>query len=70
MIVVVFGNVYSLEFLQDFDHLIAAYEDDPVAAKVAAQIIFGDLPAQGQLPVRISKAWPAGWGLPLGIAKN
>jgi beta-glucosidase-like glycosyl hydrolase len=51
VILVVFGNVYSLELFQDFNHLIAAYEDDPVAEQVVPQIIFGALPAMGKLPV-------------------
>ena len=64
LIVMVFGNVYSLAFLQDFDHVIAAYENDPIAVKVVPQIIFGALPAQGVLPITVSQAWPAGWGIP------
>jgi beta-N-acetylhexosaminidase len=63
VILVIFGNIYSLELFQDLSHLIAAYEDDPVAEQVVAQIIFGALPATGTLPVSIPGAWQAGWGL-------
>jgi beta-N-acetylhexosaminidase len=63
VVLVVFGNIYSLGLFQDFGHLIAAYEDDPVAEQVVPQIIFGVLPATGKLPVSIPGAWQAGWGI-------
>ena len=63
LIIVPFGSIYSLACFQTFDHVIAAYEEDPVAEKVVAQIIFGALSAQGKLPVRISNTWKAGWGI-------
>lgn len=62
-IIVPFGNVYSLANFPAFKHVIMPYEDDPVAAKVVPQIIFGALSAEGKLPVSISEAWQAGWGI-------
>lgn len=34
VIIVPFGSVYSLALFQDFEHVIAAYEDDPVGEQV------------------------------------
>lgn len=63
VVLTVFGSVYSLELFQQMDHLIAAYQDDPVADKVVPQIIFGALPAVGNLPVHIPNAWKPEWGI-------
>jgi len=63
VVLVVFGSVYSLELFQHMDHLIAAYQDDPVAEQVVPQIIFGALPAVGTLPVHISNVWNPEWGI-------
>ena len=63
LIIVLFGNAYSLELFREFDHVVAAYEDDTVAAKVVPQIIFGELPAEGKLPITIPGAWRTGWGI-------
>lgn len=51
LIVTVFGNPYSLKYFSEFDNLICAYEDDPVAWELVPQIIFGGLDATGKLPV-------------------
>jgi len=63
VLVVVFGSVYSLELFQNMQHLIAAYQDDPIAEQVVPQIIFGALPAVGNLPVSIPNAWKSEWGI-------
>ena len=63
LVVIPFGNVYCLENLTKHKNLIMAYEDDPIAAKVVAQIIFGAIPADGQLPISINSKWHSGWGI-------
>ncbi|NEJ83300.1 serine hydrolase, partial [Rhizobium leguminosarum] len=63
VLMVVFGSVYSLELFQNMNHIIAAYQDDPVAEQVVPQIIFGALPAVGNLPVSIPNAWKSEWGI-------
>ena len=63
LIIVPFGSVYSLAYFPTFKHVIMPYEDDPVAAKVVPQIIFGALSAKGRLPVSIPGAWEAGRGI-------
>jgi beta-glucosidase-like glycosyl hydrolase/CubicO group peptidase (beta-lactamase class C family) len=63
VLMVVFGSVYSLELFQNMNHIIAAYQDDPIAEQVVPQIIFGALPAVGNLPVSIPNAWKSEWGI-------
>ncbi|OJW69361.1 MAG: hypothetical protein BGO68_02865 [Candidatus Amoebophilus sp. 36-38] len=63
VLLIVFGNVYSLELFQNMNHLIAAYQEDSVAEQVVPQIIFGALPAVGTLPVSIPNAWKSEWGI-------
>ena len=63
LLLVPFGSVYSLAYFPTFKHVIMPYEDDPVAAQVVPQIIFGALSAEGKLPVSISEAWQAGQGI-------
>ena len=55
VIVVVFGNPYSLRFFDDIDHVICTYEENKYSLRVAPQIIFGALPAGGHLPVTASE---------------
>jgi beta-glucosidase-like glycosyl hydrolase/CubicO group peptidase (beta-lactamase class C family) len=63
VVLVVFGNTYCLELFPHMQHLIAAYQDDPVAEQVAAQMIWGALPMVGKLPINVPNAWKAEWGL-------
>lgn len=61
VIVVVFGNPYSLEYLQEIDNLVCAYEDQVTTQELVPQIIFGALGASGHLPVTSGK-FPVGTG--------
>ena len=63
VLLVVFGNVYSLELCKNINHIIAAYQEDPVAEEVVPEIIFGALPAMGTLPISIPNAWEMGRGI-------
>lgn len=63
LIIVPFGSVYSLVHFQKFKHVIMPYEDDPIAARIVPQIIFGAVSAKGKLPVSIPGGWEAGWGI-------
>lgn len=54
IIIVVFGNPYSLKFFDKSDTFLVAYENDPDAQKAAAQILTGNLTPQGRLPVTYS----------------
>ena len=53
-VLVVFGNPYSLRlFSRPFktETILVAYQDIPVTQQLAAEILFGGIPAQGHLPV-------------------
>ena len=63
VIVVVFGNPYSLKFFDNNDWLVCAYEDNTVAQQVVPQILFGAIDGQGRLPVTASYKLQAGTGL-------
>lgn len=54
VIVVVFGNPYSLSFAEDFNTVICAYESDDYVEAIVPQVIFGALEATGSLPVTAS----------------
>ncbi len=63
---VLFGNAYCL---QDFlaaeftDVLVVAYQNSEVAQNLTAQLFFGGVKANGQLPVSVSSRMRAGMGL-------
>ena len=51
VIVVVFGNPYSLKYFDDNQWLVQCYDEDSNTQDIAAQIIFGAISASGRLPV-------------------
>ena len=51
IIVVAFGNPYSLEQLEGMNNLVCAYQDQLATQQLVPQVIFGALPADGRLPV-------------------
>ncbi len=65
VVLVVHGNPYALPELDAPDAILVAYEDDPVAADVSAQALFGTFPVKGRLPVSASPRFPAGTGVQL-----
>ncbi|MEY3050686.1 MAG: hypothetical protein RLY31_471 [Bacteroidota bacterium] len=65
VILVVHGNPYALPELDSPAAILVAYEDDPVAADISAQALFGTFPVTGRLPVSASPAFPAGTGVQL-----
>ena len=53
-ILTLFGNPYLVQSLKNTSNLeaiLVTYQDQPEAEKVAAEIIFGGIPARGELPV-------------------
>ena len=63
-VLVVFGNPYSLRLLPKNIHtesILVAYQDFPVTQLLAAEILFGGIPARGHLPVS-SASFPYGTG--------
>ncbi len=65
VIVVVFGNPYSLKPFVESSHLICAYEDNDATQKAVPQLIFGAIGANGKLPVSVSDKIKVGHGLKL-----
>ncbi len=63
VILVGFGNPYSLKSFVNTKHLICAYEDNDATRKVAPQLIFGAIGANGKLPVSIDNTYKEGHGL-------
>lgn len=58
VIIVVFGNPYSLKYFENIDHLIVAYEDSPEAQDITAQGLVGVFGFKGKLPVTASNIFP------------
>ncbi|MCS6832217.1 MAG: serine hydrolase, partial [Flammeovirgaceae bacterium] len=63
VIVVVFGNPYSLKNFEETRHLICGYEKDEMAQKAVAQVIFGAIGCDGKLPVSSSPLYTEGTGI-------
>lgn len=65
VIVNLFANPYSLNKLSDKvnpDGIIVSYEDSPLSQELSAQLIFGGIKANGQLPVTVNERFKAGSG--------
>ncbi|GAB4332408.1 MAG: glycoside hydrolase family 3 N-terminal domain-containing protein [Flammeovirgaceae bacterium] len=63
VIVVVFGNPYSLKNFEKIRHLICGYEKDDLAQRASAQLIFGAIGCDGKLPVSASPLYSEGTGI-------
>lgn len=63
VVLVVFGNAYSLKLFDQAETLLVAYEDQPIAQKMAAQGLFGGVQVKGKLPVTASNGFRAGQGV-------
>lgn len=64
VVVVVFGNPYSLSNFDEFEWLMAAYEDDKMVQDAAAQAIFGGIGLSGRLPITASARSAFNTGVP------
>jgi len=63
VVLTVFGNAYSLKYLQSFQHLLMMYEDNDITQKLAPQMLFGAKPIKGKLPVSVAPDMKAGTGI-------
>jgi beta-glucosidase-like glycosyl hydrolase/CubicO group peptidase (beta-lactamase class C family) len=63
VVLVVFGNPYSLKFFDEQGVVVAAYDDDDVTQDKTAQAIFGAIGFNGRLPITASPASPYNAGL-------
>ena len=55
LILVVFGNPYSLKYFDSVDNIVMAYEEDQLVQDITAQALFGVYPFKGRLPITASK---------------
>lgn len=62
VILVIFGSPYSLKFMETLDHVVVAYEDNPVTQDLAAQGLMGVFGFSGRLPVSASPVFPVHHG--------
>ncbi len=65
---VIFGNPYAIQHWCDAPAIVAAYEDDSITQKVAADLLFGKLGPQGKLPVTVC-GMPEGTGITYEVNK-
>lgn len=63
VIVVVFGNAYSLQYFNGVKNIICTYEDNEITQEIIPQIIFGAVKAEGKLPVTAGANFKAGMGI-------
>ncbi len=61
--IAVFGTPYVLTELRGLGSLVVAYEDEPLAQKAAAEVIYGAIGASGTLPVSARPHFAAGEGI-------
>jgi beta-glucosidase-like glycosyl hydrolase/CubicO group peptidase (beta-lactamase class C family) len=55
-----FGNPYSLKDVETLPTIISSYTDEELSNKATAELIFGGIKSQGQLPVNVSPHLPYG----------
>ncbi len=63
VIICSFGDPEDLKFLDQQSTLLAAYSDDDLNLQTTAQIIFGGLHSQGELPLMITDSLREGQGI-------
>jgi beta-glucosidase-like glycosyl hydrolase/CubicO group peptidase (beta-lactamase class C family) len=63
VVLVVFGNPYSLKYFDEIEVVLEAYEADDDVEDLSAQALFGAFPIRGKLPVTVSMKSPAGAGV-------
>ncbi len=63
VVLVVFGNPYSIRFFEEVNSLLVAYEEDEEVEDLAAQALFGAFSISGRLPVTASKTFKGGSGI-------
>jgi len=62
LILVIFGSPYSLQWFENIDHILVAYEDNKETQDLAAQGLVGVFSLQGRLPVTASPVFPVHHG--------
>ncbi len=62
VVLVVFGNPYSLKYFDDIPNLVCAYDEDKMTQELAAQGLFGAFEFKGKLPITASDKAKGGMG--------
>ncbi len=62
VVVVVFGNPYSLKYVEKADYLVAAYEDNATVQQAVPQVLFGASINNSRFPVNASPILKEGLG--------
>lgn len=62
-VTIAFGNPYAIRYFCDASAVIAAYEDDSVAHKAVAKVLFGQMEPKGRLPVTVCSNFRYGTGI-------
>lgn len=65
VVLVVFGNAYSLKVFENSPHLVAAYTNKKIMQEAVPEVIFGKVNTKAQLPVSASKKLKEGLGFEL-----
>ncbi len=63
VVLVVFGNPYSLKYFDKSENVLVAYEEADDIQAIAAQALFGAFPIKGKLPVTVTQKSKAGMGV-------
>jgi beta-N-acetylhexosaminidase len=66
VVLVVFGNPYSLKFFDEQEWILEAYEDSPMMQHLAAEALFGARAIKGRLPITASPKSAFGDGVLTG----
>jgi CubicO group peptidase (beta-lactamase class C family) len=61
-----FGNPYIVMGFPSIDTYVCAYSGSPVVIRATAEVIFGEEPASGKLPVAMPGVYPFGSGVAYG----
>ena len=62
-ITLVFGNPYAIKNWCNAKNLVACYEDDPIIQNTAVDLLQGNIPARGKLPVTVCDELKYGTGI-------
>jgi CubicO group peptidase (beta-lactamase class C family) len=54
VILVVFGNPYSLKYFDNISNILECYNEDPMTQQIAANALFGNFVLKGKLPITAS----------------
>ncbi len=67
-VIVAFGNPYAIQYFCEAPTIVAAYEDDDITQKAAADVLFGKLAPKGTLPVSVC-SYASGTGITYELPK-